>query len=67
MAAAGSILVLIAAEMIGATSGLGYLISSSQQSFRIPEMYAGILTISLLGLGINSAMVRLEGRLTAWR
>jgi NitT/TauT family transport system permease protein len=59
--------VLVAAEMVGATSGLGYLIQYSQFSFLITEMYAGILTISVIGLIVNYVLVTLEKRLTAWK
>ncbi|MGK8523612.1 ABC transporter permease [Nocardia asteroides] len=67
MAAASSILVLLAAEMFGARAGLGYLITAAQQNFAIPNMYAGILAISLLGLGVNGLLVTLERRLSRWR
>lgn len=67
MAAASSILVLIAAEMVGAKAGLGYLITASQLNFQIPAMYAGIVAISLLGLAVNAVLVVLERRLTRWR
>ena len=67
MAGAASILVLIAAEMAGAKAGLGYLIMNDQSSFMIPEMYAGILTISALGLLINGGLVRLENHSSRWR
>ncbi|MGK8556137.1 ABC transporter permease [Nocardia gipuzkoensis] len=67
MAAASSILVLLAAEMFGARAGLGYLITAAQQNFAIPNMYAGILAISLLGLGFNGLLVTLERRLSRWR
>lgn len=67
MAGAASILVLIAAEMAGAKAGLGYLIMNDQSSFRIPEMYAGILTISVLGLLVNTVLVRLERHFSRWR
>ncbi|GGK34202.1 ABC transporter permease [Nocardia camponoti] len=67
MAAAGSILVLIAAEMVGARAGLGYLITAAQQNFQIPQMYAGIVAISLIGLSFNFALVALERRLSRWR
>lgn len=67
MAAASSILVLIAAEMVGARAGLGYLITAAQQNFQIPQMYAGIVAISLIGLGFNFALVALERRLSRWR
>ncbi|MFC8045507.1 ABC transporter permease [Nocardia sp. NPDC057353] len=67
MAAAGSILVLLAAEMVGARAGLGYLITAAQQNFQIPNMYAGILAISLLGLTFNGLLVALERRFSRWR
>lgn len=67
MAAASSILVLIAAEMVGAKDGLGYLINSAQQNFEIEQMYAGIIAISLIGTIVNVLLVRLERRLTRWR
>ena len=60
MAGTSSILVLIAAEMVGAKAGLGYLIVNAQSSFQIPDMYAGILTVSLFGLLVNTVLVRLE-------
>ncbi|MEV0245705.1 ABC transporter permease [Nocardia sp. NPDC050712] len=67
MAAASSILVLLAAEMVGARAGLGYLITAAQQNFQIPNMYAGILAISLLGLAFNGLLVTLERRFSRWR
>lgn len=67
MAGTASILVLIAAEMVGAKAGLGYLIVNAQSSFQIPQMYAGILTVSVFGLVVNTALVRLERRFSRWR
>ncbi|MFC6334383.1 ABC transporter permease [Paenibacillus septentrionalis] len=67
MAGTGAILVLIAAEMVGAKEGLGYFITYSQYNFMIPEMYAGILTISILGLIINYSLLALEKRLSRWK
>ncbi|MGO4236039.1 ABC transporter permease [Pseudarthrobacter sp. YAF2] len=67
MAGTSSILVLIAAEMVGAKAGLGYLIVNSQSSFLIPDMYAGILTVSLLGLAVNYLLVAVERRFSRWR
>jgi NitT/TauT family transport system permease protein len=67
MAATGSILVLIAAEMVGAKAGLGYYITFTQFNFQIPEMYAGIVTIALVGVSVNAALVLLERRLQRWR
>ncbi|MFE7773407.1 ABC transporter permease [Streptomyces sp. NPDC057445] len=67
LAGAVSILVLVAAEMIGAKAGLGYLINASQFNFAIPQMYAGIVTISAIGVLFNQVLVALERRLSSWR
>ncbi|MCE7010765.1 ABC transporter permease [Kibdelosporangium philippinense] len=67
LAGAVSILVLVAAEMVGAKAGLGYLINSSQYNFAVPEMYAGIVTLSLYGLLFNQILVYAERRFTSWR
>jgi NitT/TauT family transport system permease protein len=67
LAAAFSILILIAAELVGAKAGLGYLINYSQSNFQIPNMYAGIVTISVIGVGLNMLLIRIERRLTGWQ
>jgi NitT/TauT family transport system permease protein len=66
MAGAASILVLVAAEMVGAKEGLGYLINASQQNFAIRDMYAGIIAISVIGLVFNQILVLIERRFTRW-
>ncbi|MFF8941872.1 ABC transporter permease [Streptomyces sp. NPDC014864] len=67
LAGAASILVLVAAEMIGAKAGLGYLINASQYNFAIAQMYAGIITISAIGVVFNQFLVTVERRLSSWR
>ncbi|RSS60341.1 ABC transporter permease [Streptomyces sp. WAC06614] len=67
LAGAVSVLVLVAAEMIGAKAGLGYLINASQFNFAVPQMYAAILTVSALGVAFNQLLVTVERRLSRWR
>ncbi|MGC5014943.1 ABC transporter permease [Streptosporangium sp. DT93] len=67
LAGATSILVLLFAEMVGAKAGLGYLVQDAQFSFRIPDMYAGIITISALGLLFNLLLLAVERRFSTWR
>ncbi len=67
LAGATSILVLVAAEMVGANAGLGYYITYAQNNFQIARMYAGILSVSMLGLAINYALVSLERHFSAWK
>ena len=67
LAGAYSLLVLVAAEMVGAKAGLGYLIIYAQYNFQIPNMYVGILSITLLGLSFNQALQQVERRFTRWK
>jgi NitT/TauT family transport system permease protein len=67
LAATYSILVLVAAEMIGAKSGLGFLLFESEQLFKVPTMFASIVTMALLGLGLNYGLVALGDRINSWK
>jgi ABC-type nitrate/sulfonate/bicarbonate transport system permease component len=51
---------LVAAEMLGAQSGLGYSIVFYANSFQYPDMFAVILTVALLGLAINSLATNIQ-------
>lgn len=61
----GLVLVIVA-EMLAGTGGVGYLILDMERSFRVPEMYAWIVILAVLGWGLNDLFVRLEGRVTHW-
>lgn len=62
-----AVILLIAAEMIGASAGLGFLVLDTQYKFEVPKMYAAIVTIALLGLAVNYGFVWLGRRMTAWK
>lgn len=67
LAGAYSLLVLVAAEMIGAKAGLGYLIIYAQYNFQIPNMYVGILSLTVIGLCFNQVLQHLEKHFTRWK
>jgi ABC-type nitrate/sulfonate/bicarbonate transport system permease component len=62
LAMASSFLVIVAAEMLAARSGLGYLIWTSRLYFRIDWMFAGIILLGLLGF-LTDRLWRLLGSL----
>jgi NitT/TauT family transport system permease protein len=62
-----ALMVVIAAEMIGAKSGLGFFIQNAQFNFLVPEMYAGILALSIVGLIVNYLLVWIEKKTTYWK
>ena len=65
-AVTGALLMLVAAELLGASRGLGYLITYSQQIFDIPEMFAAILMIAILGLVFSNLLEKLGEKLLYW-
>ncbi|WP_250563640.1 ABC transporter permease [Sphaerisporangium fuscum] len=58
---------LIAAEQIGATEGIGYLVTLAQQYFRIDYMVLCILVYAALGLVFDAAIRVLERLAMPWR
>jgi NitT/TauT family transport system permease protein len=62
-----SILILIAAEMMGAQSGLGYAMFFYQANFKIPEMYGYIIVMAILGTTLNFVLEAVERRSFRWR
>jgi len=61
------LVVSVVAEMIAGSSGIGYFILDMQRTFRVPEMFAGIFTLGLVGFLINFAFLKIEHRVLHWR
>ena len=59
-------IVVIVAEMIAVNSGLGYRILEAREYFWSDKIIAGMITIGLLGLGIDAALARLSDHLLRW-
>jgi sulfonate transport system permease protein len=58
---------VVAAELIAAEAGVGYLIVDARQTFRPDIVIVGMITIGLLGTGMDFLLRRLETRLVRWR
>jgi len=64
---AGLGLVLIAlAEMVGAKQGLGYMIWNSWELLAVDTMYAGVLTIAVIGFVLTVFFNEVERLLVPW-
>lgn len=59
--------VVVAAELVGAQSGLGFMISDAAQLFRIPVVFIGIVLIGLIGLVLNFALTATENKIVHWK
>ncbi|XPP27077.1 MAG: ABC transporter permease [Leucobacter sp.] len=61
------LLLAIGTELLATSSGLGYLVAWYQQAGKIPETYAVVIVIGLLGVAINGILISAERRLFSWR
>jgi len=61
-----SLIVIIAAEMIGATVGMGYMVLEAQQTFRTERVFAGIFVIGVIGFATDLGFRRLRQWLLPW-
>lgn len=59
--------VVVAAELVGAQVGLGYMINQAALLFQIPIVFIGIILIGVIGLGLNLLINLIESRLIHWR
>jgi len=62
-----ALILAVVTEMQASQTGLGQNILLAQRSFRSPELYAGVVTLGIVGFAINHAIVVLERRLLRWR
>lgn len=61
-------LVLIAiAEMVGAKSGLGYMIWNAWEILSVETMYVGLITIAILGLLFTLVLNEIERLIVPWK
>jgi sulfonate transport system permease protein len=66
LSATTALLLLIAAEMIGANKGIGFQVMNAQYNFQTPLMFAAILLLAVLGLAANGVLVLLQRKLCRW-
>lgn len=60
-------IVLVAAELIASSEGLGYLINDARYNFRTDRVFLGMILIGVLGLILNKVLIEIERRLLRWR
>ncbi|MFS0576890.1 ABC transporter permease [Sporosarcina sp. 179-K 3D1 HS] len=67
MGQAIALLTIVAAEMMGATSGIGYLIWVSYKAFLLQEMYVGLILISFFGYLFSLILRGIQKKILPWR
>ncbi|NQX67643.1 ABC transporter permease [Paenibacillus alba] len=58
---------LVVAELMGSTSGIGYMMSDARQFSKTPVVFVGILIFAVFGIAADSAVRGLERKWLSWQ
>jgi len=59
--------IVVAAELIAAQAGLGFIIEDAGTFFRTPEVLIGVVIIGIVGLSFELVITLAERRLLHWQ
>lgn len=57
---------VIVAELVGASSGIGFSILQAERTFQIDRIFVGILILGIIGLIVDTVLTLLNKILFAW-
>lgn len=66
LAVSSALMGVLAAEMLAANSGIGFLITFGRELAQPGIMLVGVLTIAFLGLAVDFILIRVERHLLRW-
>jgi ABC-type nitrate/sulfonate/bicarbonate transport system permease component len=66
MSIAFAVLLLVVAEQLGSSDGIGWFVLYSQQGYDVPGMWAGIVMLAILGVAANATLSLVERRTLRW-
>jgi ABC-type nitrate/sulfonate/bicarbonate transport system permease component len=58
---------VVVGELFGSQAGLGFLIYTSGQTFDVPSLFVGIVTLAVAGVGLTFAAELVERYVLRWR
>lgn len=58
--------IVVAAELIAAQAGLGFMVMDAATFFRVPNVYIGIIIIGLIGVTLEVITFSIDRRLLHW-
>jgi NitT/TauT family transport system permease protein len=58
---------IIVGEFYAASEGIGFAITQAGDTYRLPDMFVGIIILSLIAVGLTELMRKLELTIAPWR
>ena len=56
----------VISETIAGNRGIGYLMLQASSSFRVPLVFAGLIVVAVMGIGMYALFAVIERRMTGW-
>jgi len=56
----------IISEISASNRGIGYLMMSASSSFKVPLVFAGLIVVAIMGVGMYAIFAVIEKRMTGW-
>ena len=56
----------VISETVASNKGIGYLMLSASSRFEVPLVFAGLLVVGAMGIGMYAICVFFEKRMTRW-
>ncbi len=61
-----ALILMVVSEFVASTDGLGHAIQSAQNAFLLPDMWAAMVLVGILGALLNALFVAVEHRALFW-
>lgn len=61
-----ALILMVISELVGSTNGIGYQMILAQRNFSVPEMWAGIVLLGILGYVLNVLLLAVQNRVIGW-
>jgi ABC-type nitrate/sulfonate/bicarbonate transport system permease component len=61
-----ALILVTTSEMVVSNDGLGYYVLESQRTFQMPQMYAAVVALGVIGYALNRLFLAADARIMAW-
>lgn len=61
-----ALILVVTSEMVVSNDGLGYYVLESQRAFQMPQMYAAVFALGVIGYALNRLFLAVDARAMAW-
>jgi ABC-type nitrate/sulfonate/bicarbonate transport system permease component len=61
-----ALILMVISELVGAGDGIGAQMILAQRNFDLPQMWAGIVLLGILGYVLNALLLAVQNRVIGW-